>query len=156
MRGKSIRVREIKPDSIYNSVVVGKLINYVMLDGRKDASKKIVYEMIEKLSEQTKLDPMPAFEKVLESLKPKVEVRSRRVGGANYQVPVPVSEKRQLDLALRWLVDAARDARGNKPIAEALLHESLSALSKQGNAYKKKEDTHKMAEANKAFSHLTW
>ncbi len=156
MRGKSIRIREIKPDAVYESVMVGKLINYLMLDGKKDVSKKIVYEMMDKLSEQTKLSPLPALEKVLEMIKPKVEVRSRRVGGANYQVPVPVSEKRQLDLSLRWLVDAARATRGSKSISDALLNESLSALNKQGNAYKKKEDTHKMAEANKAFSHLTW
>jgi len=156
MRGKTIRQRKIKPDTVYNSEVLGKLINYVMVDGKKDLSKRIVYEMMEKLSVQTKLEPMEAFDKVLDNLKPKVEVRSRRVGGANYQVPVPVSEKRQLDMALRWLVNAARDSRGNKPFAEALLNESLSAINKQGSAYKKKEDTHKMAEANKAFSHLTW
>lgn len=156
MRGKSIRVRKIAPDAVYGSDVFGKLINYVMVDGKKDVSRKIVYEMLDKLSKETKLEPKAAFDKVMENLRPKVEVRSRRVGGANYQVPVPVSEKRQVDLALRWLVGAARDSRGSKPIAEALYNESLSAINRQGNAYKKREDTHKMAEANKAFSHLTW
>lgn len=156
MRGKSIRVREIKPDAKYNSETVGKLINYVMVDGKKDVSVKIVYEMMDKLSEQTKKDALSSLENVLENIKPKVEIRSRRVGGANYQVPVPVSEKRQLDLALRWLVAAARDSRGNKTFADSLYEESLAAINKHGNAFKKKEDTHKMAEANKAFSHLTW
>lgn len=156
MRGKSIRVRKIEPDEVFNSEVVGKLINYIMLDGKKDVSRKIVYEMLDRLSKETKLEPKAAFDKVMENLKPKVEVRSRRVGGANYQVPVPVSEKRQVDLALRWLVGAARDSRGSKPMAEALYTESLSAINKSGNAFKKREDTHKMAEANKAFGHLTW
>lgn len=156
MRGKRARVREIKPDSKYNSEVVSKLINYVMQDGKKDVSSKIVYEMLDKLSSETKKDPLVSLESVVDNIKPKVEIRSRRVGGANYQVPVPVSEKRQLDLALRWLVSAARDSRGSKTFAEALFTESLSAINKQGNAYKKKEDTHKMAEANKAFSHLSW
>ncbi len=156
MRGKSIRVREIKPDSKYNSETVGKLINYVMVDGKKDVAIKIVYETMDKLSTETKKDALSSLESVLDNIKPKVEIRSRRVGGANYQVPVPVSEKRQLDLALRWLVTAARDSRGNKTFSESLYTESLAAIHKQGNAYKKKEDTHKMAEANKAFSHLTW
>ena len=135
---------------------MGKLINYVMQDGKKDVSTKIVYEMMDKLSKETKKDALSALDNVLENLKPKVEIRSRRVGGANYQVPVPVSDKRQLDLALRWLVSSARDTRGSKTFADSLYAESLSAINKQGNAYKKKDDTHKMAEANKAFSHLTW
>lgn len=156
MRGKSIRVREVKPDAKYNSETVGKLINYIMVDGKKDVSVKIVYEMLDKLSTETKKDALASLENVIDNIKPKVEIRSRRVGGANYQVPVPVSEKRQLDLALRWLVAAARDARGSKTFADSLFTESLAAINKQGNAYKKKEDTHKMAEANKAFSHLSW
>ena len=156
MRGKQAKIRELKPDSKYGSETVGKLINYVMQDGKKDVSTKIVYEMMDKLSKETKKDALSALDNVLENLKPKVEIRSRRVGGANYQVPVPVSDKRQLDLALRWLVSSARDTRGSKTFADSLYAESLSAINKQGNAYKKKDDTHKMAEANKAFSHLTW
>lgn len=156
MRGKSAKQRKIRPDKAYNSLAVAKLVNYVMLDGKKDVSRSIVYEMLEKLGETTKQQPLIAFDKAVENIKPKVEVRSRRVGGANYQVPVPVSEKRQLDLALRWLVDSARESRGNKTFAESLYQEALSAIDKQGNAFKKKEDTHKMADANKAFSHLSW
>lgn len=156
MRGKSAKIREIEPDSKYNSITVSKLINYVMVDGKKDVSMKIVYGAMDKLATQTKKEALVALENAIDNIKPKVEIRSRRVGGANYQVPVPVTEKRQLDLALRWLVNAARDSRGNKTLTESLFQESFSAINKQGNAYKKREDTHKMAEANKAFSHLSW
>lgn len=156
MRGKQVRQRTIRPDQVYNSLAVAKLINYIMLDGKKDVSRRMVYDMLDKLGEKTKKKPLEALDAALDNIKPKVEVRSRRVGGANYQVPVPVSEKRQLDLALRWMVNSARESRGNKTFADALLEETVAAIDKQGNAYKKREDTHKMADANKAFSHLSW
>ena len=156
MRGKKAKQRPSKPDSMYNNLLVQRLINYVMKDGRRTVAEKIVYGAMDELAKQLKLNPLEAFEKAVEILKPKVEVRSRRVGGANYQVPVPVSEDRQQSLALRWLITAAKDSRGVKTYSHSLANELFLATKKEGTAYRKKEDTHKMAEANKAFSHLSW
>jgi len=156
MRGKQANNRPLKPDYKYNSTVITKLINYVMQDGKKTVAEKIIYDALEKLGKDTKKTPMEAFEIALNNIKPKVEVKSRRVGGANYQVPVPVTESRQLTLALRWLIDAARSSRGGKQFYEALARELIAANNKEGTSVKKREDTHKMAEANKAFSHLGW
>ncbi|MEI7579294.1 MAG: 30S ribosomal protein S7 [bacterium] len=156
MRGKQAKNRPIKPDFKFNSPMVAKFINYVMLDGKKSVAETNVYKALEKLSVNTKLKPIEAFDKALENIKPKIEVRSRRVGGANYQVPVPVAEGRQLTLALHWIINAARANRGGREFAESLAQELFLATKKEGTAFKKREDTHKMAEANKAFSHLGW
>lgn len=156
MRGKQARKREIKPDGVYGSVLITKFVNYLMLDGKKTAAEKIMYQALESLAEKTKMRPLEALDIAINNVKPKIEVRSRRVGGANYQVPVPVSEERQLALALRWIVAACRDSRGSKTTAERLAEELLAATKREGTAYKKREDTVKMAEANKAFSHLSW
>jgi len=156
MRGKQANNRPLKPDYKYNSTVITKLINYVMQDGKKTVAERVIYDALEKLGKDTKKTPMEAFEIALNNIKPKVEVKSRRVGGANYQVPVPVTESRQLTLALRWLIDAARSSRGGKQFYEALARELVAATNKEGTSVKKREDTHKMAEANKAFSHLGW
>jgi len=156
MRGKQIKKRELHPDRIYNSLVVTKLINYMMQDGKKKVAESIIYQALDKLGSDLKMKPVEALEKALGNIKPKVEVRSRRVGGANYQVPVPVSEDRQLALALRWIIAAARESRGSRESWQALHGELLAAANRDGTAFKKKEDTHKMAEANKAFSHLSW
>lgn len=156
MRGKPAKKRTIEPDMLYNSVTVAKFINYVMLDGKKAVAEGIVYGMLEKLAEQTKLEPVAALEQVLSNLRPKVEVRSRRVGGANYQVPVPVAEDRQIALAMRWLISFAKANRGGNEFKDSLFREAFAAFNKEGNAYKKRDEVHKMAEANKAFSHLSW
>lgn len=156
MRGKPARNKPLMPDKVYGSTVVTKLINYIMLDGKKTVAEDIVYTALELLAKETKLKPMEALEKSLGNIKPKIEVRSRRVGGANYQVPIPVAETRQLSLAFRWIIDASRASRGAKPYAQALANELIAASKREGAAYKKREDAHKMAEANKAFSHLTW
>jgi small subunit ribosomal protein S7 len=155
MRGKQARKRELKPDYKFGSTVVAKMINYIMKDGKKTTAESVVYNALDKLSKETKMTPMEALEQALLNIKPKIEVRSRRVGGANYQVPVPVSEERQLTLALRWIKEAM-SSRGSRRSFEALADELIAATKKEGHSYKKKEDAHKMAEANKAFSHLGW
>ena len=156
MRGKQARARKAKPDDIYGSENISKFINYVMERGKKTVAQKIVYSAIENLSKQVKLAPAEAFEKALENIKPKIELRTRRVGGANYQVPVPVSESRQLALSMRWIINAAKAGRGKEDGGKNLSRELINAFNKEGTAYKKREEVHKMAEANKAFSHLTW
>lgn len=156
MRGKKARKRELRPDANYGSKLVTKLINYFMLDGNKTAAEKIVYGALDKLGAETKMKPMEALDIAINNVKPRVEVRSRRVGGANYQVPVPVAEDRQLALALRWITKACRDSRGSQTMSDRLALELIAATKKEGTAYKKREDTLKMAEANRAFSHLSW
>ena len=156
MRGKQAKPRELMPDKLYGSKVVTKLINYMMLDGKKNVAEKLVYTAIDKLGEDLKLKPVEALEKALDMVKPKIEVKSRRVGGANYQVPVPVTEERQLTLALRWIVDSVRSSKGSRQTWQVLHGELLAATQKDGAAYKKKEETLRMAEANRAFSHLSW
>jgi len=147
--------REIPPDPVYNSVLVQKLINKVMLDGKKSTAEKIVYGAMEIIRDKAKQDPLTVLEKAVQNLTPLLEVRPRRVGGATYQVPIEVPPRRGLSLALRWLVRAARERKG-MPMRERLAAEILDALNNTGGAIKKKEEMHRMAEANKAFAHYRW
>lgn len=152
MRGKQAKKRVIKPDEIYQSVVVSKLINYVMLDGKKEVAREITYKSLEDLGSKTKSDPVEALDKALNNVKPKVEVRSRRVGGANFQVPVQVTPSRQLALGFKWIIEAARSGRKSDEFWMSLSRELQNAYKNEGSAVKKKEEVHRMAEANKAFS----
>ena len=153
-RGKSAPKRETMPDPIYGSVLLAKFINMVMKDGKKTLAQKIIYTTLENLKEQKKeKDVLKLFERVLEAVRPSVEVRSRRVGGANYQVPMPVSIDRQNALTFRWIIAAAK-ARKGKNMTDSLTAEMLDILEGTGGALKKKEDVHRMAEANKAFAHF--
>ena len=155
-RRKSATKREILPDSKYNNLVVAKCINVVMWDGKKEVAENIVYGALEKLKKVAKDgDELAAFLEAVDALKPSVEVKGRRVGGATYQVPVEVRPVRQQTLALRWLVMFARK-RGERSMEDRLFGELRDALNGQGGAFKKKIDTHKMAEANKAFAHFRW
>jgi small subunit ribosomal protein S7 len=141
------------PDEVYGSLKVAKLINYVMERGKKDTARKIVYKVMDELKKEG--DPVAILEEALDNAAPTVEVRSRRVGGANYQVPREVRPERRLALGLRWIVEAAEGTKG-KPMNESLLHEIKSAHKGEGSAVTKKETTHRMAEANKAFAHFAW
>lgn len=152
MRGKKAPQREIKADEIYNSELVSKFINYVMVDGKKSVARKIVYLAMEDLVKKAKKPALEALQQAINNVKPRIEVRSRRVGGSNYQVPVPVPEHRQTALAFRWIIESARNNRGNKEFYVALSQELFDAFKKEGNAMKKKEEVRKMAEANKAFA----
>ena len=155
MRKRRAVKRDVLPDPIYKSKVVTKLINRIMLDGKKGVAEKILYEAFDKVKEKTGEDPVKVFEKALENIKPQLEVKSKRVGGSNYQVPVEVSETRSQTLGLRWLVNYAR-LRGGHTMADNLADEIIDASNGTGNAVKKREDTHRMAEANKAFAHYRW
>ena len=155
MRKKRAVRRDVLPDPIYKSKVVTKLINRIMLDGKKGVAEKILYEAFEEVKTKTGQDPVSVFEKALENIKPQLEVKSKRVGGSNYQVPVEVSETRSQTLGLRWLVNYAR-LRGGHTMADNLADEIIDASNGTGNAVKKREDTHRMAEANKAFAHYRW
>ena len=156
MRKKKAEKRIRKPDRIYNSEMISLFINNVMRKGKKTIAEKIVYTALEKLSEKTKSSsPLEAFFQALENVKPQVQVKSRRVGGATYQIPVEISSDKQIILAIRWLIQFAKAKKG-KPMIEALSNELLDAFNNTGNAVKKKEDTHKMANANKAFAHFRW
>ncbi len=152
MRGKKAPKRNLKPDHMYNSVIVSKFINYVMKDGKKDVARKVVYQAIEELNEKLKLTGLEGFEKAINNVKPKIEVRSRRVGGSNFQVPVPVTDERQVALAFRWVIEAARNSRGSSDFSTSLARELVNAYKNEGNAIKKKEEVKRMAEANKAFA----
>ena len=155
-RRKSATKREILPDSKYNNLVVAKCINVVMWDGKKEVAENIVYGALDKLKKIAKdCDELAAFLEAVDALKPSVEVKGRRVGGATYQVPVEVRPARQQTLALRWLIMFARK-RGERSMEDRLFGELRDALNGQGGAFKKKIDTHKMAEANKAFAHFRW
>jgi small subunit ribosomal protein S7 len=156
MRGKQAKKHKINPDGKYNDLIVAQFINYVMQDGKKTIAEGLVYGAMDKLAESTKLGALEAFNRAMENIKPKIELRSRRVGGANYQVPVPVAENRQGSLAMRWIIKVATDNRAGKDFSTSLYNQLFASFNKEGAAYKKKEDVHKMAEANKAFSHLTW
>lgn len=147
--------RDVLPDPIYNSTVFTKLVNQVMLDGKKSVAERICYEAFDIIGAKTGKDSMEVFETAMKNITPVVEVRARRVGGANYQVPVEVRPERRQTLALRWLVGFSRK-RGEKTMAERLAGELLDASNGSGAAVKKREDTHKMAEANKAFAHYRW
>ncbi len=147
--------RDVLPDPIYNSKRVTKLINNIMLDGKKGVAQKICYGAFDIIREKTGRDPLEVFEEALNNVMPVLEVRARRVGGATYQVPVEVRPDRRQTLGLRWIVDYAR-SRGERTMKERLAAEILDALNSMGGAFKKKEDTHKMAEANRAFAHYRW
>ena len=142
-------------DPKYKSIIIPKLINSIMYDGKKISAEKIVYEAIEKIKSKTKDEPITIFNDAFNNVRPTVEVRSRRVGGATYQVPVEVKPKRSQALDLRWIVDASRK-RKDKKMSDKLFNEIYDAYQNKGSAIKKKEDTHKMAESNKAFAHFRW
>ena len=150
-----IAKRDVLPDPIYNSKIVTKLINNIMLDGKKTVAQKIVYDAFEIVKEKENKDALEVFETALSNIKPVLEVKARRVGGATYQVPIEIREERRQTLGLRWLVTYARN-RHEKTMAEKLAGEIIDAVNQTGGAYKKKEDTHRMAEANKAFAHYKW
>ena len=147
--------KKIAADPIYGSVLVQQLINKIMLDGKKSTSEKIVYDALSYIEERTGTSPVQVLNNALDNIRPRLEVKSRRVGGATYQVPVEVRPERRRALAIRWLVSAAR-ARGENTMTEKLAGELLDAAANRGSAVKKREDTHKMAEANRAFSHYRW
>ena len=156
MRRRKAPSREVLPDAIYNSVVVTKFINSIMLDGKKTVAEAIVYGAIEKLDKKADNGKgIDVFFKAIENIKPVLEVKSRRVGGATYQVPVEVRPQRQQTLAIRWLINYARK-RNERSMLDKLANELNDAANDRGNTFKKKEDTHKMAEANKAFAHYRW
>ena len=147
--------REILPDPKFKDVVLSKFMNNLMLDGKKSVSEKIVYGAFDEIENKVKRPALEVFHEALDNIKPSVEVRSRRVGGATYQVPVEVRPQRREALAIRWLIKASRD-RNEKTMKDRLASELIDAVNTRGSAVKKKEDTHKMAEANKAFSHYRW
>ena len=155
MRKKRAVKRDVLPDPIYNSKVVTKLINSIMLDGKKGTAQKILYDAFNMVKEKTGKDPMEVFNQALENIKPALEVKARRVGGSNVQVPIEVSEERSQVLGLRWLTQYAR-LRGGRGMAEKLANEIIDASNGTGASVKKREDTHRMAEANKAFAHMKW
>ena len=154
-RRREVPKRTILPDPKYGNETLAKFINVVMHSGKKSVAEKIVYGALNTMGERSKQDPVDLFQQALENIKPDVEVKSRRVGGATYQVPVEVKPSRQAALAMRWIVDAAR-ARGGKSMGVRLADELMDAAERRGTAYKKREDTHRMAEANKAFAHYRW
>ena len=143
------------PDAKYGSLMLAKFINFLMYDGKKTTAEKIIYSALDQIKEKTKEDPIKVFNEAINNIRPNLEVRSRRVGGATYQVPVEVKTKRSQTLALRWLLDSARK-RKNKTMSEKLINELIDAFQKKGSAIKKREDTHRMAESNKAFAHFRW
>jgi small subunit ribosomal protein S7 len=154
-RKKTQPKKNVVPDPKFNSTIIPKLINNIMYDGKRGVAAKIVYDAIDKIKTKSKDEPINIFNEAINNIKPTVEVRSRRVGGATYQVPVEVKSKRAQALALSWLMDATRK-RKNKTMAEKLYFELLDASQNKGSAIKKREDTHKMAESNKAFAHFRW
>ena len=152
-RKKTQPKKVVTPDPIFNSTIIPKLINSIMYDGKKVVAEKIVYEAIEKIKSKTKEEPINVFNEAINNIKPTVEVRSRRVGGATFQIPTPVREGRKASLAMKWLIGYARK-RNEKTMAQKLAAEIIAAAKEEGAAFKKKEDTLRMAEANKAFSHF--
>ncbi|MCQ2612229.1 MAG: 30S ribosomal protein S7 [Treponemataceae bacterium] len=153
-KNKSIN-RPCVPDPRYNSAVVTKFVTRMMLDGKKATAIRIIYEALDELKAKTEKDPLEVFLKALDNVKPQVEVKSRRVGGATYQVPIEIRESRREALAMRWVINAARSKSGHG-MGERLASELLDAYNNTGTAYKKKEETHRMAEANRAFAHYRW
>ena len=154
-RKRKAPIRKIYPDPKYGSVVVSKFINSIMYDGRRSTAEKILYSALKKIEDKNKQDPIKTFNTAISNVKPNLEVRSRRVGGATYQVPVEVKTNRSQALALRWILAASRK-RKNKTMAEKIFFELMDASQNKGSAVKKREDTHKMAESNKAFAHFRW
>lgn len=155
MRRRRAEKRVILPDAKYGDIILTKFINKIMLAGKKSAAEKIVYGALEAIETKAKQNPIEVFHKALNAVKPETEVRSRRVGGATYQVPMEVRPERAQSLAIRWLVDYARK-RGEKTMQDRVMNELLDAVSGRGASFKKREDTHKMAEANRAFAHYRW
>lgn len=155
MRKRRAEKRVLPPDPIYNEVLVTKLINYVMSRGKKNVARKLVYSAFDIIKEKTNKDPLDVFLKAVNNVQPMIEVRSRRIGGATYQVPTEVRPERRIALALRWILNFARE-RKDKSFANKLAAELIAASNNEGAAIKKKEDTHRMAEANKAFAHFKW
>jgi small subunit ribosomal protein S7 len=154
-RKGTVERREVAADPVYGNPLVQKFINCLMHEGERSVAQKIVYESLELIKERSKDDPLKIFKKALDNVKPALEVKTRRVGGANYQVPVEVNRNRQNSLSLRWIIDYAR-ARSEKSMVEKLTSELLDAAGNKGGAIKKRDDTHRMAEANKAFAHYRW
>jgi small subunit ribosomal protein S7 len=150
-----VAVRDVAPDAVYATPLVTKFINSLMWGGKKAVAEAIFYESMEKIKERAQEDPLKVFKKALENVKPVMEVKTRRVGGANYQIPVEVNPDRRTSLGIRWLIGYAR-SRGEKGMVERLTGELLDAYNNRGAAIKKKEDTHRMAEANRAFAHYRW
>jgi len=154
-RKGTVERRETSPDPVYANQLVQKLVNCVMLQGKKSVAQNIVYDAFELIKQRANDDPLKLFKKAVDNVKPALEVKSRRVGGANYQVPVEVNRNRQTSLSLRWIIGYARE-RGEKSMVEKLAAELLDAANNRGGAIKKRDDTHRMAEANKAFAHYRW
>ncbi len=155
MRRRRAEKRQVAPDPIYNDVLVTKLINRIMWDGKKTIAQKIVYGAFEIIREKMGKDPLEVYHKALDNVRPVLEVRPRRVGGATYQVPIEVQEPRKTSLAIRWIVNAAR-AKSGRPMRVRLAEELMNAYNNTGAAVKKREDVHRMAEANRAFAHYRW
>jgi small subunit ribosomal protein S7 len=155
-RRREIPKRELAADALYGSPLVTKFINCMMYDGKQSTAEKIVYDSFEIIKEKSGDDPVKVFKKALDNVKPSLEVKSRRVGGSNYQVPIEVNPNRRLSLSIRWLVGFARSRGDGKTMQEKLANELLDAANLRGGAVKKREDTHRMAEANKAFAHYRW
>ncbi len=154
-RKGTVARRETSPDPVYVNPLVQKLVNCVMIQGKKSIAQNIVYDAFELIKQRANDDPLKLFKKAVDNVKPALEVKSRRVGGANYQVPVEVNRNRQTSLSLRWIIGYARE-RGEKSMVEKLAAELLDAANNRGGAIKKRDDTHRMAEANKAFAHYRW
>ena len=153
MRGKQAKKRKIASDPKYNSLAIAKFTNYIMRRGKKSVARRVVYGALDILEEKVKKDALDVFDQAIKNVSPLVEVKSRRIGGANYQVPIQVRAERRLTLAFRWLIEAAKAKKG-KPMSERLAMELIDAYNKQGAAVKKREDVHRMAEANRAFAHF--
>ena len=154
-RKKRAPKRIFYPDAKFGSLILAKFTNFLMYDGKKTTAERIIYTALDKIKDKTKEDPIKVFNDAINNIRPNLEVRSRRVGGATYQVPVEVKTKRSQTLALRWLLDATRK-RKNKSMSDKLMNELMDAYQKKGSAIKKREDTHRMAESNKAFAHFRW
>ena len=154
-RKKQAPKRIVYPDQKYQSLILTKFINFIMYDGKRSVAEKIIYTALERIKEKTKQDPIKIFNDAISKVRPNLEVRSRRVGGATYQVPVEVKSKRSQTLALRWILEASRK-RKNRTMSDKLFNELMDASQNKGSAIKKREDTHKMAESNKAFAHYRW
>ena len=156
MRRKIKKRKEVDADSVHESVKLAKFINYIMQDGKKNTARKVVYAALDEIKEKEKMEkPVILFESALDNVSPNMEVRSRRVGGANYQVPVEVRPERRLSLSMRWIISATKAKKGS-PMHKRLAEELILASKGEGEAFKKKENVHKMAEANKAFAHFAW
>lgn len=154
-RRREIAKRELPPDALYGSPLVTKFINTIMLEGRRSTAERILYQSFDIIKERSGDDPLKIFKKAVDNVKPALEVKSRRVGGSNYQVPIPVNRKRQQSLAIRWILAAVRGRKG-KPCSVGLAQELIDAFKREGTAMTTRENVHRMAEANKAFSHFAW